>query len=48
MLLCKNDSSLEKRKQFHWRIFLEKSKSSLQENLQNKGSDTKFSYQMLP
>ena len=48
MILCKNDSSLEKRKQFHWRIFLEKSKSSLQENLQNKGSDTKFSYQMLP
>ena len=50
MLLHKGESSLEKKKQFYWRIFLSsKSKSGKEkESLQDKGSDTKFSYQMLP
>ena len=49
MLLCKNESSL-KRKQFHWRIFYssESKSSKTKESLQDDGSHTKFSYQILP
>ena len=47
--LRKNESSLEKRKQFHWRVFFSnKSISILQESLQDERIDKKFSYQMLP
>ena len=49
MLLCKNESSLE-RKQFHRRIFYssESKSSKKKESLQDDASHTKFSYQILP
>ena len=49
MLLRKNESSLEKKNSFTEGFFSRKSKSSKKkESLQDKGSDTEFSYQMLP
>ena len=50
MLLRKNDSSLERKKRFHFKSFFSnKLKSSKkEESLQDEDSDTKFSYQMLP
>ena len=49
MLLRKSESSLEKKTASLKEFFSSKSKSSKKkESLQDKGSDTKFSNQMLP
>ena len=49
MLFRKNESSLEKNSYTEGFFFSSESKSSKKkESLQNEGSDTKFSYQMLP